>query len=114
MMKYVPAKLNGQTLREYAVLIGIISAALMSVSPFLKRSIQSVVKVTTDQMQPQNDADQLIDKSTGYLENAFITARGANTRQLKESKGGKAEYIFHEHSETISDTTTKLEFTNAN
>jgi len=52
--------IKGQTVIEYIVLIGIITVALFYMGPLFKRGVQSLVKVTSDQIGNQEDADQEI------------------------------------------------------
>ncbi|MFC1675079.1 hypothetical protein ACFL1K_04270 [Candidatus Omnitrophota bacterium] len=46
-------KTKAQSIVEYAILIGIISAALFAVQMYMKRGIQSVVKLTADEIGDQ-------------------------------------------------------------
>ncbi len=49
---------RGQTVVEYIVLIGIITVALFYMGPLFKRGVQSLVKVTSDQIGGQQNAEQ--------------------------------------------------------
>ena len=51
-------KTRAQTMVEYIVLIGIVTVAVFYMGPLFKRGIQSVVKVTADQIGNQQNADQ--------------------------------------------------------
>ena len=45
-------RMAGQAVAEYAVLIGVITAAMLGIQLYAKRSIQAGVKVAADQMSP--------------------------------------------------------------
>ena len=44
------SKINGQSVLEYAVVIGVVAAALAAMSVYIQRSIQANLKVTQDQI----------------------------------------------------------------
>lgn len=48
------------------MVIGIVALAIVTVRPFIQRAIQSVVKVASDQVAPQSEADEAVGKK-GYL-----------------------------------------------
>ena len=48
-------KINGQSIAEYAVLIGIVSAAIMGMNVYIKRGVQAGIKQSVDQMASQED-----------------------------------------------------------
>ncbi len=51
-------EIKGQTVVEYIVLIGIITLALVTMGPLFKRGVQSLVKVSSDQIGAQQNAEQ--------------------------------------------------------
>ena len=102
---------GGQTLLEYIVLVSIVAAALGVMSPLFKRGIQSIVKVTADQMAPQNESEQ--DPESGYLVNAFTSRRETSEKIVHDVLDIK-EYIFNDISNETSQSLTNLGFTNRN
>ena len=58
---------RGQTIIEYAILIGVVAAAILAMSTYARRGIQSGIRVTTDlalntaanldPLDPEDDAD---------------------------------------------------------
>ncbi len=46
---------RGQALAEYAILIGIVTAAILGMQVYAKRGIQAGIKLATDQMSPFPD-----------------------------------------------------------
>ncbi len=49
---------SGQSTMEYFLLIGVVTMVLMFMGTDIKRSLQSVVKVTADQLGHQESSDQ--------------------------------------------------------
>ena len=86
-------KLTGQTLLEYTILISITATALMGMTIFMKRGIQSVVKLTADQLADQNAADVPPEPGEGYLVNIYAITR---QRQVSfvEGMGNSLEYSY--------------------
>lgn len=48
-------KIKGQSITEYAILIGIVSAAIMGMNVYVKRGVQAGIKQSVDQMASQED-----------------------------------------------------------
>ncbi len=99
---------NGQTLVEYVILISIVAAAFVAMSPYMKRGIQAVIKVTSDQLAPQKNSDISIDpKKRGYLLQSLTAMGFAKDKELRESYTSK-EYIYNELEATHSSSATAL------
>jgi len=58
---------KAQSLIEYAIVIGIISIVLMAMGPMIQRGIQSMVRMTADQIGNQQCSEQPFD-DTGHTE----------------------------------------------
>ncbi len=104
---------RAQTLLEFTAIIGLVVVALVVMSPLFKRSIQSVIKVTADQLAPQNASEQATDESRGYLVNSFTVSRVSSTKFEREAPSGITEYVTPD--ETVNTTTssfTNMGFTN--
>ncbi len=80
---------RGQTILEYMLLIGFVVLAIFYMGPALKRGLQSLIKVTADQIGNQADADQTvkrrIDPATGKV---TIPEDGLDDAFLVESHSG--------------------------
>ena len=114
-MRLVKKTYFGQTLLEYIILIGIIVTVLVAMSPYLKRGIQSVIRVTADQLQFQNEAEQSLAEGVGssYLMNSFTTSNTYTDKLVREVPGGKTSYIYDgDHTEKITTSLTNLGFYN--
>ena len=76
---------SGQTVLEYVLLIGIITLALVFMSTDFKRGIQSVVKVTADQVGIQANADQdFTGDHSGILTNSYTSSWQNQQRALAQ------------------------------
>ena len=73
---------HGQTVLEYVLLIGIVTLALVYMGTDLKRGLQSVVKVTADQMGNQVQSDQDFDMTT---QKGFLLNSTSNTWQKQQT-----------------------------
>ena len=59
----------GQTILEYTIIVGIVTVVLYYMGTGIKRGVQSLVKVTADQMGNQQNSDQdFNDTQQGYME----------------------------------------------
>lgn len=106
---------KGQTVVEYIVLIGIITVALFYMGPLFKRGVQSLVKVTSDQIGGQQNAEQdFLDADDpgatgGYLVGSNI---GVTSRVSKKVEtpgwGGVADITVNESTNTTTDSQTNL------
>lgn len=103
---------NGQTLLEYVILAGIVAAVLVAMGPMLKRSVQSIVKITADQLAPQNESEQTVeDETSSYLVNAFTARRVRTDKRLFEQFNAKS-YVYDDTISTLSNSHYNLGFTN--
>ncbi len=102
---------RGQTLLEYVILIGIITAALVAMAPYMKCGIQSIVKVTADQLGQQNEADQKIDATSAYLVNTFLSSKISQEKMAREWVGGGTSYTYDDNTNVESTSLTNLGLT---
>ena len=77
---------RGQSLLEYTILIGIVTISLFYMGTGIKRGLQSLVKVSADQIGNQQNADQDVnDELAGVLQGSntqtnMITSKGVGER----------------------------------
>jgi len=99
---------EAQTISEYIILIGIVAVALAAMQPLVKRGIQSIVKVTADQLGQQSNADQEVDEEKSYLLGTFSDRRGRSTKEVRETKGVTSlEYLYRDVARTRANAVTK-------
>ena len=103
---------QGQSLLEYIILVSIVAAVVVVMSPSIKRSVQAVVKVTADQLAAQNQADQRADATSSYLVNAFTSTRVTSNKWVQEVPGGITDYIYGDETNSTANSLTNLGFTN--
>lgn|SRR3989338_363044 len=48
-------KISGQSIVEYGILIGLVSAALISMNTYMKRGLQAGIKIAADSLGNQTD-----------------------------------------------------------
>ena len=77
---------------EYVVVLGVVVVILFSMTPMLKRGIQSLVKVTADQIGVQENADQDFE-SNSYLVSSNIFAYSI-TKKDKRDDAGTITYTY--------------------
>ncbi len=107
--------IKGQTVVEYIVLIGIITVALFYMGPLFKRGVQSLVKVTADQIGNQQNADQDFVNADdpgatgGYLvgSNTGVTSH-VSKKVETPGWGGVADITVNETTNTAADSLTNL------
>ncbi|MDE1921240.1 MAG: hypothetical protein KGJ09_05470 [Candidatus Omnitrophica bacterium] len=78
---------NAQTIVEYAILVSLVMVALYYMGTGIKRGVQSLVKVTADQVGSQQNADQdFTNPQTGFML-ASNTQMGATTGDWNAETG---------------------------
>ena len=115
---------TAQTLLEYLILIGIVTVVLFAMYHAVKRGIQSVIKISADQIGNQQRADQrepnisnavIINALgepvavSGYLVESFSATRGMNQKEVQELDGDVG-YFYEERVSTNSNSLTNLGF----
>jgi len=79
---------RGQTIVEYTIIIGIVAVVLSYMGTGIKRSMQSLVKVTADQVGNQQNADQdFNDTAQGYMI--------ATTTQMQQNKAKQHTDVYY-------------------
>ena len=80
---------QGQTVLEYVLLLGIVTLVLVYMGTDFRRGIQSVVKVTADQLGNQANADQdvRVDGRSSVLTNSY-TKTWQNQQRIVEQGNG--------------------------
>lgn len=117
---------RAQTLLEYLILVGIITVVLFAMYHGVKRGVQSVVKITADQIGNQQKADQRAPNLSkpeivpgpndqqpvavsGYLVEAYTATRATNQKGVQELFGDVG-YFYNESVLTNSNSLTNLGF----
>lgn len=78
---------RAQSISEYVLVIGLVSAALVGMQVYMKRGIQAVVKDSADELGIQEDSEIDVEKgTTTYSKTNTIT--GPSTRETREALGG--------------------------
>lgn len=97
---------QGQTILEYALLIMIVTMVLVYMGTDFKRGIQSMVKVTADQLGNQANSDQDFSyQSSGFLMNSS-TRTWQRRQQLSNETQGIVSPKQGDFVETLTNTLT--------
>jgi hypothetical protein len=114
---------RGQSILEYTIIVGIVTVVLYYMGTSIKRGVQSLVKVTADQVGNQQNSDQdFNDVQQGYMEGSNSVTQESKKKQVTESgympASGNAVYVtntvFNESSYTMTNTITNGGFTQTN
>lgn len=82
------SKRFGQSLTEYVILIGIVSAAFLAMNVYMKRGIQGVIKVASDEIGRQEDAEEIDpQKGTRTASDIRRVTSGATAGSAELSEG---------------------------
>jgi len=93
---------RGQTFIEYSILLGLVAAFILAMSPFLRRGAQGMVKVMSDQIGRQNEGDQRGGKM-GHMERADIDVDLTKDTRVVDRQGA----VSYEYQ--MDETTTRSE-----
>ena len=100
-----------QTTIEYITLIIILTTVLYTMSPLMKRTIQSVIKISADQIGNQYEADQNFNSDVGYMDHA-ITGFAANSqKQVLERPNYQHNSIYLDATGITTNSLTTVGFT---
>jgi len=115
---------RGQTILEYTIIVGIVTVVLFYMGTGVKRGVQSLVKVTADQVGNQQDADQdFTDVRQGYMESSNSTTEQINNKQIGQigyypSTGTTpvetTNIAYNDYTDTVTNTITNGGFSPAN
>jgi Flp pilus assembly pilin Flp len=85
---------RAQSMVEYALLLGVVSAALIAMQFYMKRGIQGAVKVSADQLGPQQGTQVLIDfKKQSSASSVTNTAASGSIRTQRLEDGSQRKDI---------------------
>jgi len=89
---------RGQSILEYTIIVGIITLVLVYMGTFIKRGVQSFIKVTADQVGNQQNADQdFTDTQQGYMQASNSQSQANINKQIVEvgyiPSSGTAVYL---------------------
>jgi Flp pilus assembly pilin Flp len=78
---------NGQSIIEYAIVLGVVAVVLASMSLYFRRGIQSVVKAAADEAGNQEDAED-INPVTGTSVFSEVRRQSETTYRQQTQEGG--------------------------
>ncbi len=99
---------RAQSFLEYSMVIGLVVAILIAMTPFIRRTLQGMVRLTADQIGNQTDSDQIFNEQTrGYLQSSYSSTRSNLTKDAFLNNEVR-EYIYDDSIETDSNAMTDL------
>lgn len=81
---------KGQSIIEYAVILGLVVAGLTAMQVYIKRGIQAGIKVAADELGPQEKAEEL-DPEKGTKAASEINTRTRSIQRVKLFEGGSQQ-----------------------
>jgi hypothetical protein len=117
---------RGQTLLEYIILIGIVTMVLFYMGPAFKRGVQSLVKISADQIGNQQDSDQKVQKPLPQQNptewdissddtGGYLVGSNSTMNSMIDDTATEREYvtnrIFDERLEVRSESKTDMGYT---
>ncbi len=100
---------HAQTFVEYTLLFGVIAAIFIALTPLIRRTSQAMIKLTTDQMGFQGEAEQIGGK-TGKLESAHILTKQTREKNTREFSGITKYTFVDDEVETSNNSISNLGF----
>jgi hypothetical protein len=114
---------RGQSMLEYTIIIGIVTLVLYYMGTGIRRGVQSLVKVTADQVGNQQSADQdFNDIQQGYMIGSNTMIQDSKNKQVTQlgyipSSGNPSSVtntVFNEYYDTFTNTFTNGGFQQTN
>ncbi len=101
---------KGQTISEYILLVGIVTMAIIFMGTDLKRGLQSVVKVTIDQLGNQANSDQDFSDHQGGLTGSLAVTSQNRQRTVNSLGNEKTNYLTNDQMGSDSTILTNVSF----
>lgn len=102
MLTALRKNIMGQTIVEYSLLIGIVIALLLVVTPMIKRGAQGMIKTVSDEIGYQNNAEQK--EGPGLMATRVETRLDKQQRKTEFYDGTKHSAQTEYTEATITDT----------
>lgn len=109
LKKRIRKNTNAQSALEYVLLVGIIVVALIAMTQAIKRGTQTIIKVTGDNLGPQQNADQSFSNVTGFLESQNSQSADDRQKQILE-RVGIINYVQNDTSYSQMNSHTNMGF----
>lgn len=106
---------RAQSLAEYSMLTSIIVAAIVVVYPLVKRGHQSLIKVVSDQVGSQREAEQDFSRGSSYLacsETRYNSRIGDVVQEDGYIDGSGTAHFAYIRTYDQSTNTSSIEITN--
>jgi hypothetical protein len=98
--------LRAQSFTEYALLFGLVTMALVGMQVYMKRGIQAVVKVASDELGTQENPEVLINFNRQQETNSKTQASTTGSITRLESPGGIHTRNINTTTESITSSTS--------
>ena len=97
---------RGQTILEYTIIVGIVVVMLSFMGTGIKRGVQSLVKVTADQVGNQQNSDQdFNDTQQGYMVSSNSATQESTIKQVNELGSNRQGNVTDITSISVSEST---------
>ncbi len=100
----------GQSIMEYLLLIAIVTAAIATMLPRIKRSTQSLIKTGADQIGPQSGSEQSFNAGDSYVASSN-TVTGTAKNYSRTDVNGTVRIDSQETTDTNSSMLTNSGWT---
>ena len=94
---------------EYTLVMGIIVTIIFAMGPMIRRGLQGMIKVVSDQVGNQEASEQLFDDQ-GHLESSFTKVDARFVKNIQDQYG-RTTYAYGDRIETTSNVYLNLGFT---
>lgn len=102
---------KGQSIVEYVLMIGVATMALLYMGTDFKRGIQSVFKVTVDQLGNQVDSDQEFGyQGTGTLINSFTITDQLHNKTVQALGNDTTRVLVNSSMRSTTNSLTNMSF----
>lgn len=102
---------TAQSVLEYTIVLGLVAIIFVAIAPLFKRGVQSVVRLTADQIQGQANADQNPNSPGGYLVGQYSASQALSNTSTEELFG-VTRYTRGDSEVSTTNSTVNLGFTN--
>ena len=101
---------NGQSILEYMLLLGIVTFVLFAMNPLIRRGIQSLIKVTADEIGTQQNGEQNFNSQSGFLVESLSSMNSVHSNTQRQRLKRFIKNI-DEQADLVTNATSNLGFT---
>ena len=109
-LKKLMKQTSAQSILEYILLLGIVAFVLFAMNSLIRRGVQSLIKVTADEIGNQQNGEQNFNSEAGYLVEALSSSKNSRFNIMRQRLDQHSKFI-NERMDLVTNSISNLAFT---